>query len=95
VVSPGGRVRLEPKETEVLAVLGKRPGRMVSRDDPSDGVCPGVVVTEHALNRCVYRLRNELGQIAWPGPLQSIRDASQARLPIAGVRRDVGGERLN
>ena len=63
VAGPGGMTRLEPKVMEVLAVLAKHPGRVVSRDELLNTVWPGVVVTEHTLNRCIYQLRTELGKI--------------------------------
>jgi DNA-binding winged helix-turn-helix (wHTH) protein len=63
VAGPGGTVRLEPKVMEVLAVLNRHPGRVVSREELLDTVWPGVVVTEHTLSRCIYQLRHELGKI--------------------------------
>ena len=63
VVGPGGTVRLEPKVMEVLSVLSRHPGRVVSRDELLDAVWPGVVVTEHTLSRCIYQLRHEVGKI--------------------------------
>lgn len=63
VAGPGGTVRLEPKVMEVLELLAKHPGKVVSRTELLDTVWPGVVVTEHTLSRCIYQLRNELGKI--------------------------------
>jgi DNA-binding winged helix-turn-helix (wHTH) protein len=63
VAGPGGTVRLEPKVMEVLAVLSRRPGQVISRDEILDTVWPDVVVTEHTLSRCIYRLRHEVGRI--------------------------------
>jgi DNA-binding winged helix-turn-helix (wHTH) protein/predicted transcriptional regulator len=63
VAGPGGTVRLEPKVMEVLAVLSRHPGRVVSRDELLDTVWPGVIVTEHTLSRCVYQLRHALSEI--------------------------------
>ncbi len=48
---------------EVLAVLARHTGRVVSREELLDTVWPGVVVTEHTLSRCIYQLRTELGKI--------------------------------
>ena len=64
VTGPGGTVRLEPKVMEVLAVLARHPGRVVSRRELLDTVWRDVVVTEHTLSRCIYQLRHELGKIA-------------------------------
>jgi len=63
VAGSGGSVRLEPKVMEVLGVLTRHPGRVVSRDELLDAVWPDVVVTEHTLSRCIYQLRHELGKI--------------------------------
>jgi len=63
VAGPHGTVRLEPKVMEVLAVLGRHSGNVVSRDELLDAVWPNVIVTEHTLSRCIYQLRNELGKI--------------------------------
>jgi len=49
---------------EVLAVLSKHPGQVVSRDELMEAVWPGVIVTEHTLSRCIYQLRNALGKIS-------------------------------
>ncbi|MDH3431796.1 MAG: transcriptional regulator [Gammaproteobacteria bacterium] len=64
VKGPGGSVRLEPKVMDVLQLLSRHAGRVVSRNELMDAVWPDVVVTEHTLSRCVYQLRNQLGKIA-------------------------------
>ncbi len=64
VTGPGGTIRLEPRVMEVLAILAKHPGRVVSRGEFLDAVWPDVVVTEHTLSRCVYQLRQALEKIA-------------------------------
>jgi len=48
---------------DVLTVLGRRPGRLVSRDELLEEVWPGVIVTEHTLSRCIYQLRHNLNDI--------------------------------
>ncbi len=63
VAGPGGTVRLEPKVMEVLAVLSRHPGQVVSRDEILNAVWPDVVVTEHTLSRCIYQLRHEVGKV--------------------------------
>ena len=63
VAGPGGAARLEPKVMDVLGVLSRNQGRVVTRDELMDAVWPDVVVTEHTLSRCIYRLRTELGEI--------------------------------
>lgn len=64
VSGPGGTVRLEPKVMEVLAVLARYSGHVVSRDELLDAVWPGAVVTENTLSRCIYQLRENLGRVA-------------------------------
>lgn len=63
VAGPGGNVRLEPKVMEVLAVLTRNRGRVVSRDELLNEVWPGVFVTEQTLSRCIYQLRRDLRRI--------------------------------
>lgn len=63
VSGPGGRVRLEPKVMQVLLVLGRYAGHVVSRDTLLDHVWPDVVVTDYTLSRCIYQLREKLGGI--------------------------------
>jgi DNA-binding winged helix-turn-helix (wHTH) protein len=67
VTGPGGAVRLEPRVMAVLAELASHRGRVVSRQELLDSIWPSVVVTEYTLNRCIYRLRRELGRIAGNG----------------------------
>ncbi|MEO0557110.1 MAG: winged helix-turn-helix domain-containing protein [Bacteroidota bacterium] len=57
MVRPGETVHVEPKPMDVLVLLASRAGEAVSRDELMDVVWPGVYVTDHALNRCVSRLR--------------------------------------
>jgi DNA-binding winged helix-turn-helix (wHTH) protein len=67
VTGPGGSVRLEPRVTAVLAELARHHGRVVSRQELLDAIWPDVVVTEHTLNRCIYRLRRALDGVAGNG----------------------------
>ena len=64
VTGPGGTVRLEPRVMAVLTELASHHGHVVPREELLDSVWPDVVVTEYTLNRCIYRLRRELGGIA-------------------------------
>jgi DNA-binding winged helix-turn-helix (wHTH) protein len=64
VTGPGGSVRLEPRVMAVLAELARHHGRVVSRQELLDTIWPDVVVTEHTLNRCIYRLRRALDGVA-------------------------------
>jgi len=68
VTGPGGKVRLEPRVMEVLAVLASQSGQVVSRAELLDAVWPGAVVTEYTLSRCIYQLRERLRKVgADPG----------------------------
>jgi len=64
VSGPGGEVRLEPKVMQVLMVLARYSGHVVSRAELLDTVWSGAVVTEHTLSRCIYQLREQLRSIA-------------------------------
>ena len=64
VTGPKGTVRLEPKVMEVLVVLARYSGHVVSRADLIEVVWPDVVVTEHTLSRCIYQLREALREVA-------------------------------
>lgn len=95
VAGPSGRVRLEPKVMEVLSVLAKYPGQVVSRDELLNAVWPGMVVTEHTLSRCIYQLRHQLGEIgAQPGqadfnPIETLPKRGYRLLePVAEVRSE-------
>ncbi len=57
-------VRLEPKAMEVLAVLAKHQGQVVTRDQLLDEVWPGVIVGDAALTQVVIKLRKALGDDA-------------------------------
>ena len=63
IAGPCSTVQLEPKVMGVLVVLADNAGRVVSREELMDTVWPGVVVTEQALSRCIYQLRNVLSKV--------------------------------
>lgn len=56
----GEVVQLEPKALEVLRVLVRRPGEVVTKDELLDAVWPGRVVTEGVLGKAVAKLRAAL-----------------------------------
>lgn len=60
VTGPGRRVQLDPKVMGVFAMLAERAGQVVPREDLISRLWPGVVVTDDALSRCLYDLRQEL-----------------------------------
>lgn len=64
VTGPGGQVRLEPKVMQVLLMLARYSGHVVSRAELLDTIWAGAVVTEDTLSRCIYQLREQLRSIA-------------------------------
>lgn len=54
-------VRVEPRAMDLLAVLAKRPGSAVSRDELLAAAWPGVVVGDEALSQAIAKLRRALG----------------------------------
>ncbi len=57
VAGPGWRETLEPRVMQVLVVLARSRGEVVSRDDLIQTCWGGRVVGEDAINRCIGRLR--------------------------------------
>src|SRR5262245_66026103 len=53
----GGSETLEPRIMQVLVVLGRRTGEVVSRDDLISECWDGRIVGDDALNRCISKLR--------------------------------------
>jgi DNA-binding winged helix-turn-helix (wHTH) protein len=60
----GVPVALEPKAFEVLLVLVRSEGRLVTKAALQEAVWPGTFVTESALTRLVAQLRKSLGDDA-------------------------------
>jgi eukaryotic-like serine/threonine-protein kinase len=58
----GGRpLAIEPKPLEVLMLLVRQPGAVVTKDELLDQVWAGRVVSESVLTKCVAKLRDVLG----------------------------------
>jgi len=57
----GDTVRIEPKAMEVLVVLARHAGEVVSREQLFAAVWPGVVVGDEALTQSIIKLRRALG----------------------------------
>jgi DNA-binding winged helix-turn-helix (wHTH) protein/TolB-like protein len=57
VESNGASETLEPRIMQVLVVLARRRGEVVSRDDLTEMCWEGRVVGDDALNRCISRIR--------------------------------------
>jgi non-specific serine/threonine protein kinase len=56
----GEVVALEPKALELLRVLVRRPGEVVTKDELLEAVWPGRVVTEGVLGKAIGKLRTAL-----------------------------------
>jgi len=61
LIGSDGEVRLEPKVMDVLVYLVGHAGQVVSREGLIKNVWRGAVVTDEVISRCIYRLRQELG----------------------------------
>jgi TolB-like protein/DNA-binding winged helix-turn-helix (wHTH) protein/cytochrome c-type biogenesis protein CcmH/NrfG len=64
VLRGGQPVELRPKSFDVLALLARNAGRVVTKDELMAGVWPGVVVSDESLTRCVSDIRQALGDDA-------------------------------
>ncbi len=59
--SNGVEVALRPKSLDLLLLLGRNPGRVMSRDELFDAVWPDVTVTEDSIAQCVRDIRRAIG----------------------------------
>jgi DNA-binding winged helix-turn-helix (wHTH) protein len=64
VTGPGGRESLAPRVMEVLVLLIGRAGQVVTREQILAELWPKRVVTDDALTRCIYLLRQQLSRAA-------------------------------
>ena len=48
---------MRPKSLDLLLLLARNPGRVMSRDELFDAVWPDVTVTEDSIGRCVRDVR--------------------------------------
>lgn len=60
IIREGEVIALEPKILEVLRVLAKHQGEVVSHQTLLDSVWPDIVVAPNALQRCIGQLRKAL-----------------------------------
>ncbi len=60
----GAAAMLRPKTLELLALLLRNPGRVVSREEILDAVWPGLFVTDDSITQCVVELRKAMGAAA-------------------------------
>ena len=56
-----GEIRIEPRVMDVLILLATHAGRVVTREEFIETIWNGTFVTEEVLSRCIYRLRQALG----------------------------------
>jgi len=56
----GSSHRIEPKAMEVLLVLAREPGQVVSRQSLEQEIWPGRIVTDYAVTSTVIKLRKAL-----------------------------------
>ena len=61
ILTADGEVRIEPRVMDVLVFMVKHAGQVVSREEFIQSVWNGTFVTDEVLSRCVYRLRQALG----------------------------------
>ena len=64
VSGPGGRETLAPRVMDVLVLLNRRAGQVVSREQILAELWPKRIVTDDAVNRCIYLLRKQLSRAA-------------------------------
>jgi adenylate cyclase len=64
VCAPDGReTLLRPKALEMLRLLLRNAGRVVSRDEILDTVWPGLFVTDDSITQCAVEIRRALGAV--------------------------------
>ena len=64
VSGPGGRETLAPRVMDVFVLLNDRAGQVVRREQILAELWPQRVVTDDAVNRCIYLLRKQLSRAA-------------------------------
>lgn len=57
---PGGRIHLEPRVTEFVAFLARRPGEVVTREELIEGVWEGYPGADQSLSNAASKLRQAL-----------------------------------
>ena len=59
--SGGAEIALRPKALDLLLMLARHRGRVLSRDELFDAVWPNVTVTEDSIAQCVREIRRAIG----------------------------------
>jgi DNA-binding winged helix-turn-helix (wHTH) protein len=61
ILTANGEVRVEPRVMYVLVLMVKHAGQVVSREEFIKSVWNNTFITDKVLSRCIYRLRQALG----------------------------------
>lgn len=59
----GTHTTLRPKTLDLLRLMLRNPGRLVSRNEILDTVWPGLFVTDDSITQCVVELRKAMGRV--------------------------------
>jgi TolB-like protein/DNA-binding winged helix-turn-helix (wHTH) protein len=61
ILAAEGEIRVEPRVMDVLILMATHAGQVVTREEFIKTVWKGTFVTDEVLSRCIYRLRQALG----------------------------------
>ena len=61
ILTTDGEIRIEPRVMDVLMLMVTHAGQVVTREAFIKNVWGGTFVTDEVLSRCIYRLRQALG----------------------------------
>ena len=61
ILAAEGKIRVEPRVMDVLVLMVTHAGQVVTREEFIKTVWSGTFVTDEVLSRCIYRLRQALG----------------------------------
>jgi TolB-like protein/DNA-binding winged helix-turn-helix (wHTH) protein len=61
ILTATGEIRVEPRVMDVLVLMVSHAGEVVTREEFIKNVWNGTFVTDEVLSRCIYRLRQTLG----------------------------------
>ena len=61
ILAAEGEIRVEPRVMDVLVLMVTHAGQVVTREEFIKTVWSGTFVTDEVLSRCIYRLRQALG----------------------------------
>ncbi len=102
ISGPAGPVQVDLKVMAVLALLAKNAGKVVSREMLLAEVWSGTIVSDDAVSRCIYQLRQHLRQAGGSKsyrelletfPKRGYRLNSRPVDAVAGPRDETGGLR--